>query len=153
MEMESRQREAKPMDGFKVEDSKLFAQLSASIAEQPEMTLPQVPHKIRGQAIDKDSVRSKTETRMVMNLIESYFEVVKINVQDMVPKAIMAFLVNESRKRAQSELVDLIYKEGNFDELIVEDPMIVASRQNCREIIEALKKSQSLLAEVAHFRV
>jgi dynamin 1-like protein len=45
------------------------------------------------------------ETKVIQNLIESYFNLVKKSIADMVPKTIMAFLVNESRKIAQSELV------------------------------------------------
>lgn len=45
------------------------------------------------------------ETKVIQNLIESYFNLVKKGIADMVPKTIMAFLVNESRKIAQSELV------------------------------------------------
>jgi len=36
----------------------------------------------------------------------------------------MAFLVNESRNIAQRELVSEIYKFGNLDELLVEDPVV-----------------------------
>lgn len=42
----------------------------------------------------------------------------------MIPKTIMAFLVNESKQIAQRELVSEIYKQGNLDELMVEDPII-----------------------------
>ena len=52
------------------------------------------------------------ETRVIQNLIQSYFDLVKKNIADLVPKTVMAFLVNESRKIAQSELVECIYKQG-----------------------------------------
>ena len=45
------------------------------------------------------------ETKMIQNLIFSYFNIVKKNISDLVPKTIMAFLINESRKITQSELV------------------------------------------------
>jgi dynamin 1-like protein len=45
------------------------------------------------------------ETKVIQNLIFSYFNIVKKNVADLVPKSILAFLINESRKIAQSELV------------------------------------------------
>ena len=40
----------------------------------------------------------------------------------------MAFLVNESRRIAQAELVSQIYKGGDLQSLLVEDPMVVANR-------------------------
>jgi hypothetical protein len=74
---------------------------------------------------------------------------VKKSISDMVPKTIMAFLINESRKIAQSELVSQIYKEGDLESLLVEDPLIVQQRKQCRKLIEALKTAQELLKEVA----
>jgi len=37
----------------------------------------------------------------------------------------MAFLINESRKVAQGELVQQIYKSGDIETLLVEDPMVI----------------------------
>jgi dynamin 1-like protein len=54
---------------------------------------------------DQESARLLMETRVIQNLIYSYFKIVKKTISDMVPKTIMAFLINESRKMAQSELV------------------------------------------------
>jgi len=54
---------------------------------------------------EQKSSRVIMETKVIQNLIESYFNLVKKNIADLVPKTIMAFLVNESRKSAQSELV------------------------------------------------
>ena len=71
------------------------------------------------------------ETKIIQNLIHSYFQIVKTNVSDLVPKTVMAFLVNESKRIAQAELVSEIYKAGDIDSLLVEDPMVVAQRDNC----------------------
>jgi len=97
---------------------------------------------------DSTNPRSVLETRVVKNLIESYFSLVKKNIADLVPKTIMSFLVYESKKQARAELVEMIYKEGNLDSLVEEDPMIRASRENCKKVIKALKTAQNLLSEV-----
>jgi len=91
------------------------------------------------------------ETRVIQNLIYSYFGIVKKSISDQVPKTIMAFLINESRKICQSELVAQIYKAGDLETLLVEDPMVVEHRNQCRKIIEALKKAQVILGEVSKF--
>ena len=88
------------------------------------------------------------ETRIIQNLIQSYFNIVKKNISDMVPKTIMAFLVNESRRIAQAEMVSQVYSGGNIDALLVEDPMIVANRESTKKILRALRDAQSILAEV-----
>ena len=60
----------------------------------------------------------------------------------------MAFLVNESRRIAQAELVSQIYKGGDLQSLLVEDPMVVANRENAKKMLDALRSAQTLLAEV-----
>jgi dynamin 1-like protein len=65
----------------------------------PGIMLPNVPVIMR--ASDKqESARVIMETRIIQNLIHSYFNIVKTNISDMVPKSVMAFLVNESRRIA-----------------------------------------------------
>jgi len=117
----------------------------------PPVVLPQIPYKMRAGE-SQESARVKMETIVIKNLISSYFDLTKKNIADMVPKTIMAFLVNESKRIAQNELVDKIYKQGDFDNLIVEDPMVKASRTNCTRVIKALKTAQGLLGEVTQHK-
>jgi len=85
------------------------------------------------------------ETRVIQNLIFSYYSIVKKNIADLVPKTIMNFLVNESRRLAQSELVVNVYQDPNLDKLLVEDPVVAANREACRQVITALRTAQVLL--------
>ena len=93
----------------------------------PAVILDQIPLKMRASA-EQEGARVIMETKVIQNLIYSYFNIVKKNISDLVPKTIMAFLVNESRKIAQSELVAEIYKAGDLEALLVEDPMVVETR-------------------------
>lgn len=90
-------------------------------ANLPPIVVPSIPHKMRASG-NQESCRVIMETRVIQNLMQSYFDLVKKNISDLVPKTVMAFLVNESRKIAQSELVEMIYKGSDLDELVVEDP-------------------------------
>jgi hypothetical protein len=45
------------------------------------------------------------------NLLISYFDVVRKNILDTVPKAIMYFMVNSSKENLQNELVRTLYRE------------------------------------------
>lgn len=101
---------------------------------------------------EQESARVIMETKVIKNLIQSYFDLVKKNIADMVPKTIMAFLIQESRKKAQAELVEIIYKRSNLNELVVEDPMITAQRENAKKMIDALRKAQHLLGEVTQYK-
>ena len=51
---------------------------------------------------------------------------IKKNISDIIPKTIMAFLVRETTKMANNCLVTEIYKSGNLQDLLAEDPMLVA---------------------------
>ena len=51
------------------------------------------------------------EIRIIKNLIISYFNIVRKNLNDVVPKTVIAFLVNKTKNQAQRELVSQIYNE------------------------------------------
>ena len=93
------------------------------------------------------------ETRVIQNLIFSYYTIVKKNIADLVPKTIMNFLVNESRRLAQSELVVKVYQDPELEKLLVEDPIVASNRESCQQVIKALRTAQTLLAEVTQYRV
>jgi len=82
------------------------------------------------------------ETIIIQNLIQSYYAIVKKNISDLVPKTVMSFLVNQSRSIAQRELVCEIYKIGNLDELLEEDPMIAYMREQRKKEVQALRTAQ-----------
>ena len=88
------------------------------------------------------SPRSSMETRVIKNLITSYFNVVRKNINDMVPKTIMAFLVNKSKNNSQKELVAALYSgEMDIDDLLNEDEATKRKREVCKNMIETLKES------------
>lgn len=59
---------------------------------QMPIILPRMPGSMR--ALKDPSMRERMETNIIKNLITSYFDVVRKNISDSVPKTIMAFLVN-----------------------------------------------------------
>jgi dynamin 1-like protein len=65
----------------------------------PEIFLSEVPHKLRSHP-DQESARIIMETRVIQNLIYSYFSIVKKNIADLVPKTVMALLIRESARMA-----------------------------------------------------
>ena len=77
----------------------------------------------------------------------------KKNIADLVPKTIMAMLINESKRLAQSELVVKVYEADDLDSLMVEDPIVAANRDACQQVIKALRTAQVLLTEVTQFKV
>jgi len=97
--------------------------------------------------------REKVEISLVKILIKSYFDIVKKNILDAVPKAIMLLLVNHVKKKLQAHLVYKLYNENQFNDLLTESPHIAQKRKMCIELLKVLKKSLEIVNEVRDFKV
>ena len=76
--------------------------------------LPEMQAYMRAQNEDpgQSSPRSQLETHIIKSLIISYFNTVRKSMNDMVPKTVMAFLVNKTKNMAQRELVAALYNDN-----------------------------------------
>ena len=100
--------------------------------------LPDMPTYMRAENQDpgQSSPRSQLETHIIKNLIVSYFNTVRKSMNDMVPKTIMAFLVNKTKNMAQRELVATLYSDDvNLNDLLMEDNATIKKRQACEEMV------------------
>jgi len=111
------------------------------------------PVKIEMPKPEPMNAREAAEVKIIKNLLSSYFAIVKKSVLDSIPKAIMHFLVNQSKTHIQSELVGSLYKEGKFDALLSENPEIAMKRKQCRELLNVLKRALEIVGEVRDFKV
>ncbi|XP_666804.1 dynamin-related protein [Cryptosporidium hominis TU502] len=101
-----------------------------------KMGLPLVPETI--ETSGDPSEREKIESDVIKFFIVSYFNIVRKNVADSVPKAIMYFMVNAAKEAIQRELVAKLYREEIFDDLLQEEKGIVEKRQQCHRNINKL---------------
>ena len=69
-------------------------------------------------------------------LIRLYFNIVRKNIQDSVPKAIMHFLVNYTKDTLQSELVSHLYKAEAISKLLDESAQVAARRKEAQEMLK-----------------
>jgi hypothetical protein len=67
--------------------------------------LPGVPSTMRAVNDFEEDPRGVMETKIVKNLITSYFNIVRKNINDTVTKSIMAFLVLETKRSCYKELI------------------------------------------------
>jgi dynamin 1-like protein len=90
--------------------------------------------------------REFMEINIIRNLIVSYFNVVKKNICDLVPKAIICFLVNKSKDISEQKMIEILYKSKvDIKNLLKEDPIITEKRKEIKEQLSFLKTSFSIL--------
>jgi dynamin 1-like protein len=111
--------------------------------------LPQVPDKMRSSSTPTD--RERVETEIIKSLISSYFDIVKKNFMDLVPKTIMHFLVNSFKEGLQNELVCKLYREATISELMRENDDVATRRRACKEMKELLLRALEILNEIRDF--
>ncbi|TFY61217.1 hypothetical protein EVG20_g7139 [Dentipellis fragilis] len=98
------------------------------------------PPIIRPQAALSE--RETIETEVIKLLIHSYFNIVKREMIDMVPKAITLTLVNHSKENLQRELLQELYKPEVLDDLLKESEQVVNRRKELVATVGALNKAE-----------
>ncbi|KAJ7273049.1 Dynamin central region-domain-containing protein [Mycena rebaudengoi] len=109
-------------------------------------TMEAPPTVIRPQAALSE--RETMETEVIKLLIHSYFNIVKREMIDMVPKAISLTLVTHSIKNLQRELLQELYKPEVLDDLLKESELVVARRKEVTSMVAALNKAEEIVAGV-----
>ncbi|KAG4197988.1 hypothetical protein ERO13_A05G060900v2 [Gossypium hirsutum] len=89
-----------------------------------------------------------TEIIITRILVKSYFDIVRKNIQDLVPKAIMHFLVNHTKRNLHNTLIQILYREILFEELLQEQDEVVARRKHTKEVLHVLRQAVKTLNEV-----
>jgi len=113
---------------------------------KPVNLLPEVP--ITTSLSRKLSPREQRDCEVIERLIKSYFLIIRKNIQDSVPKAIMHFLVNFVKDNLQSELVTHLYKHDQFNDLLSESEHIAIRRREAAEMLKALQKASLIISEI-----
>lgn len=99
------------------------------------------------------SDRDQRESQIIKALLKEYFNIVRKNIADSVPKAIMHFLVNMTKSNLQSEFVQNLYKSELFDELLQENDEIAQKRKGTQKMLSILLRAQDILNEVRDMKL
>ena len=97
------------------------------------------------------SARERIETKIIKNCVSSYFNIVRKHIADLVPKTIMAFLINKIKENSQPILYSALTDENDILDLMSEDPMIEEIRYECKSTIKNLERALILLNEARDF--
>lgn len=81
-------------------------------------------------------------------LLLSYYDIVRKNVQDLVPKAIMHYLVNHAKRNLHKTFIQKIYREIHVEELLQEHDEVAANRRHAKEVFLVLQQAVQTLDEV-----
>lgn len=93
------------------------------------------------------------ELNIIKSLLGTYFGIIRKNISDSVPKAIMCFLVNKSKAEMQNELVRTLYRDDLFNDLLKENDDIAAKRKATAKMLDVLTKASQILNEVKDLKI
>ncbi|XP_041071518.1 dynamin-1-like protein isoform X2 [Carcharodon carcharias] len=127
-----------------------------SSEEKPKQPAPGSPHRgpsvnfldVRVPVSRKLSAREQRDCEVIERLIKSYFLIVRKNIQDSVPKAVMNFLVNYVKDNLQSELVGQLYKSMLLEDLLTESEDMAQRRKEAADMLKALQRASQVIAEI-----
>ncbi|OWB62413.1 hypothetical protein B5S31_g683 [[Candida] boidinii] len=104
------------------------------------------PNVLRATGVMTD--RETQETEVIKLLIQSYFNIVKRTVADIIPKSIMLKLINESKTEIQKVLLEKLYNNKELENLVKENEVTTARRKECQKMVEVLKHASEIVSTV-----
>jgi Dynamin central region/Dynamin family/Dynamin GTPase effector domain len=110
--------------------------------------LPSIITPVDLKATKKEAV----EIRVIRLLVLSYLSIVRKSYEDMVPKIVIAMLVNKVKEEIQSELVHRLYASLTSHEVLLRETEDIASkRSTLSEHISMLQRANEILGQVRDF--
>ncbi|KAK0754556.1 Dynamin central region-domain-containing protein [Schizothecium vesticola] len=94
------------------------------------------------------SERENIEVEVIKLLINSYYNIVKRTMIDMVPKAIMLNLVQFTKDEMQKELLENMYRQNELEDLLKESDYTVRRRKECQQMVESLARASEIVSQV-----
>lgn len=100
------------------------------------------------KAADAITDQESIEISVTRLLIKSYYDIVRKNIQDAVPKAVMHFLVNHTKRELHSVFIRKLYREHLFEEMLQEREDVAVKRKRCKEVLRVLQQAVYTLDEL-----
>ncbi|EGD91529.1 hypothetical protein H112_01337 [Trichophyton rubrum D6] len=141
------QRSASPSLDLGDSSPGFFGSFFSSKNSKKKMAAMEAPPPIL-KASGTLSERENTEVEVIKLLINSYYNIVKRTMIDMVPKAIMLTLVQFTKDEMQRELLGNLYRAEEPDDLLRESEFTVRRRKECQRMVESLTKASEIVAQV-----
>lgn len=100
--------------------------------------------KASGQMTERETM----ETEVIKLLIDSYFNIVKKTVADIIPKAVMFKLIVKSKNDIQKILLEKLYGNQDIEDLTKENDITIQRRKECQKMVEILKNASEIVSSV-----
>ncbi|PIA46028.1 hypothetical protein AQUCO_01600356v1 [Aquilegia coerulea] len=120
---------------------------SGSDIEQTSVILLREPPSILRPS-ENQTEQEAVEIVLVKLLLNSYYDIVRKNIQDCVPKAIMYFLVNHTKRELLATFIKNLYRENLFEEMLQEQEEVATQRKRTRDMFQILQLAVQTLEDV-----
>ncbi|XP_052142495.1 dynamin-related protein 3B-like isoform X2 [Oryza glaberrima] len=97
---------------------------------------------------ESQSEQEALEIAITKLLLKSYYNIVRKNVEDFVPKAIMHFLVNHTKRELHNYLITKLYRDDLFADMLREPDEITIKRRQIRDTLKVLQQAYKTLDEI-----
>jgi dynamin 1-like protein len=97
---------------------------------------------------DCNSETVAVEITVTKLLLKSYYDIVRKNIEDIVPKTIMHFLVNDTKRGLHNNVIKKLYRDNLLEEMFQEPDEIALKRKRCIELLEAYRQASKDLEEL-----
>ncbi|MCJ1224498.1 vacuolar protein sorting-associated protein 1 [Toensbergia leucococca] len=94
------------------------------------------------------SEKEGQEVEVIKLLINSYYNIVRRTMIDMVPKAIMLSLVQFTKDEMQRELLENMYRASELEDLLKESDYTIRRRKECQQMVESLSRASEIVSQV-----
>jgi len=95
-------------------------------------------------------MREKIECEILFRLLISYFEIVKKNISDMIPKAISFLLIGKLKNKLTSHLINELDSEAKVKQMSAVSPEVIQKRVQLKKTLNLLSDSQKILQDLSH---
>ncbi|KAL8264691.1 hypothetical protein R6Q59_022821 [Mikania micrantha] len=97
---------------------------------------------------DANSDQEAIEIHVTKSLLRSYYDIVRKNIEDYVPKAIMHFLVNHTKRELHNVFIKKLYRDDLFEQMLQEPDDISIKRKLTRERLRVLQQAFRTIDEL-----
>ncbi|KAL8553481.1 hypothetical protein ACS0TY_001973 [Phlomoides rotata] len=94
------------------------------------------------------SEQEAIEIAVTRMLLRSYYDIVRKNIEDSIPKAIMHFLVHHTKRELHNVFIKKLYRDNLFEEMLQEPDEVATKRKRTRETLRVLQQAFRTLDEL-----